>query len=87
MTPYDPITRRKKNDVFHTTKTLIKRDLNSHRFKLVEMPKNETKRKKNPKKRKRVFPALKPSNAFPSREKRRFLFPGKLYAVILQIIV
>jgi hypothetical protein len=38
-------TRRKKNDVFQA-----KHVINAHRFKLVEMLKNETKRKKNPKK-------------------------------------
>ncbi len=44
----------KKNDVFHATKTLIKRRKNAgktrykriHRFKLFEILKNETKRKK-----------------------------------------
>jgi hypothetical protein len=40
------------------------------------MLKNETKRKKNPKKTNKNAPAFIPSNAFPTREKRGFLFPG-----------
>jgi hypothetical protein len=63
---------------------LMKRDLNAgktryinaNRFKLVEMLKNETKLKKNPKKTSKNAPAFLTCFSCVLTIKRGFLFPG-----------